>query len=268
MTTASAAQPIYIVDAFTAEPFRGNAAAVCPLTAPADETWMQQVAGEMNLSETAFPVLRGERFALRWFTPMVEVDLCGHATLATAHVLWEQKLVPAGKPIEFETRSGLLTCTPHGQSIQLDFPATPATPIAPLPVLNAALGAAPLSLGSNGFDLIAEFGSEADVLALTPDYGRLGQIPVRGVIATAPSSDPQYDFVSRFFAPSVGVNEDPVCGSSHCCSGPFWAARLGKTELRAHQVSTRGGIIGIRVTQNRVYLSGQAVTVVRGTLTS
>jgi PhzF family phenazine biosynthesis protein len=258
--------PLFIVDAFAERTFQGNPAAVCPLEAPADEAWMQSVAGELNLSETAFTVPLGEKFGLRWFTPSVEVDLCGHATLATAHLLWEQNLAPAGEPIRFETRSGLLTCTRHGSKIELDFPAEPPAAVPALSGLSAALGAEPLSTGRNRFDLIAEFASEADVLKLRPDFGLLGAIPVRGVIATARSSDPRFDFVSRFFAPAVGVDEDPVCGSAHCCLGPFWGARLRKTELLGHQISARGGIIGVRLEGDRVVLSGAAVTVLRGML--
>lgn len=260
--------PIYIVDAFAERPFQGNPAAVCPLEMPADATWMQHVAGEMNLSETAFVVPAGEAFGLRWFTPAVEVDLCGHATLATAHLLWEQNLAPTDEPIRFETRSGLLTCTRRGAKIELDFPAEPATAVPLLPELSTALGAQPLSIGRNRFDVIAEFATEADVLRLRPDFGLLAAIPARGVIATARSSDPQFDFVSRFFAPAVGVNEDPVCGSAHCCLGPFWGERLGKTEMLGHQVSSRGGIIGVRLDGDRVVLSGTAITVLRGTLTA
>lgn len=261
------ATPIYIVDAFAERPFQGNPAAVCPLDAPADAIWMQHVAAEMNLSETAFTVPQADGFSLRWFTPTVEVDLCGHATLATAHLLWEQNLAPAGESIAFQTKSGLLTCSRRGTKIELDFPAEPPRPVPMSRELATALGAEPLSIGRNRFDLIAEFATEADVLRLQPDYGLLGVIPARGVIATARSSNSKFDFVSRFFAPAVGVNEDPVCGSAHCCLGPFWGERLGKSELLGHQVSARGGIIGVRLSGNRVILSGSAVTVLRGTLT-
>ncbi|MBI3863098.1 MAG: PhzF family phenazine biosynthesis protein [Planctomycetia bacterium] len=261
--------PIYIVDAFAGRPFQGNPAAICPLEAPAEAGWMQSVAAEMNLSETAFLVPReGGSFGLRWFTPAVEVDLCGHATLASAHLLWEQTLAPADEPIRFETRSGLLTCSRRGEKIELDFPAEPPAPVPSMPELSAALGAEPISVGRNRFDLIAEFASEADVLALRPDYGLLGAIPARGTIATARSADPRFDFVSRFFAPAVGVNEDPVCGSAHCCLGPFWGEKLKKTEMLGHQISARGGIIGVRLNGRRVALSGTAVTVLSGRLTA
>ena len=259
--------PIFIVAAYAERPFQGNPAAVCLLEAPADVAWMQRVAAEMNLSETAFVAPQPDGFGLRWFTPAVEVDLCGHATLATAHLLWEQNSAPAGEPIRFQTHSGLLTCSRRGPKIELDFPAEPAQAVAVSQELSAALGAEPISIGRNRLDLIAEFATEADVLRLTPDYGLLGAIPARGVIATARSRDPNFDFVSRFFAPAVGVNEDPVCGSAHCCLGPFWGERLGKTELLGHQVSARRGIIGVRLNGDRVVLSGTAVTVLRGTLT-
>lgn len=263
--------PIYIVDAFADRPFQGNPAAICPLERPADPAWMQHVAAEMNLSETAFiaPVEIAPResgFDLRWFTPAVEVDLCGHATLASAHLLWERGLAPAGEPIRFQSRSGLLTCTRAGGKIELDFPAEPASPIAAMPDLTLALGAQPVSLGRNRFDLISEFDSEEVVRALRPDFGKLGKIAARGVIVTAPSDDSRFDFVSRFFAPAVGVNEDPVCGSAHCCLGPFWSAKLNKSELVGFQCSSRGGIVGVRNQKDRVVLCGTAVTVLAGQL--
>ena len=258
--------PIYIVDAFAERPFQGNPAAICPLKEPADPVWMQHVAAEMNLSETAFIVPCRSGFDLRWFTPAVEVELCGHATLASAHLLWEKGFAPAGEPIRFQTRSGLLTCTRGGGKIELDFPSEPAEPIAQMVELTLALGEQPVSLGRNRFDLIAEFDSEERVRALRPDFGLLGKIPARGLIVTAPAADGPFDFVSRFFAPAVGVNEDPVCGSAHCCLGPFWAAKLNKSELVGFQCSSRGGIVGVRVQGKRVALSGTAVTVLAGQL--
>lgn len=259
-------QPIYIVDAFAERPFQGNPAAVCPLDAPADAEWMQRVAGEMNLSETAFTVPNATGFDLRWFTPRVEVDLCGHATLATAHLLWEQGLAPAGEPIRFQTRSGELTCLHADGRIELDFPAEPEREMPFSTELATALGAEPQYVGRNRFDILAEFASEEAVRELRPDFTRLEAIPVRGVIVTARATDPRFDFVSRFFAPTVGVNEDPVCGSAHCCLGPFWNARLKKTNLLGHQISARGGIVGVRIAGERVILSGTAVTVVSGRL--
>jgi PhzF family phenazine biosynthesis protein len=256
--------PIYIVDAFAERPFQGNPAAVCPLELPADAGWMQRVAAEMNLSETAFTVPNATGFELRWFTPCVEVDLCGHATLATAHLLWEKGLTPAGKPIHFQTRSGELTCVQAAGRIELDFPSEPEREVAPSAELVAALGAKPLYVGRNRFDILAEFPSESAIRQLRPEFAKLEAIPARGIIVTARADNPRFDFVSRFFAPAVGVNEDPVCGSAHCCLGPFWSARLNKMDLVGHQISARGGIVGVNVRGDRVVLCGTAVTVVEG----
>jgi PhzF family phenazine biosynthesis protein len=227
---------------------------------------MQHVAAEMNLSETAFLVRRDEEFDLRWFTPKVEVDLCGHATLASAHLLWEQRLAPADTPIRLQTRSGVLTCVQANGRIELDFPAEPERAVSPMAELAAALGAEPVYLGRNRLDLLVELESEEAVRALRPDFARLELIAARGVIVTARSDDARFDFVSRFFAPAVGVNEDPVCGSAHCCLGPFWSDRLGKRELTGFQASTRGGIVGVRIEGHRVVLGGTAVTVLAGQL--
>jgi len=256
--------PIYIVDAFADRPFQGNPAAICPLERPADPSWMQRVAAEMNLSETAFTVPNANGFDLRWFTPRVEVDLCGHATLATAHLLWQKEFAPAGKPIHFQTRSGELTCVQTAGRIELDFPAEPERGVPPSAELDTALGAKSLYVGRNRFDILAEFPSEEAVRQLRPDFAKLEAIPARGIIVTARSDSPRFDFVSRFFAPAVGVNEDPVCGSAHCCLGPFWSARLKKTDLVGHQISARGGVVGVKVHGDRVVLCGTAVTVVEG----
>lgn len=259
---------LFIVDAFTTgRPFSGNPAAVCLLDAPAPEGWMQQVAGEMNLSETAFVVPQAERFGLRWFTPAVEVELCGHATLATAHVLWQQNRAERSQALNFVTHSGLLTCRAEGGgSIAMDFPAEPPAASDPPAGLAAALNADPVWIGRNRFDLIVELDSTRAVRQLRPDFARLAAIRCRGTIVTARSDDPQYDFVSRFFAPAVGVPEDPVCGSAHCCLGPFWSARLGKPRLRGLQVSTRQGDIGVEVVGDRVVLRGRAATTLEGRL--
>jgi PhzF family phenazine biosynthesis protein len=260
------------VDAFTSRPFAGNPAAVCVLSKPADESWMQSVAAEMNLSETAFAMrLPGESsFSLRWFTPVSEVDLCGHATLATAHILWEDGHLPRNEPALFETRSGLLTARPGPDGIELDFPSEPVSePMldpGELDKLQSALGAPVKFAGKNRFDLLVELDSEETVRSLCPDFRRLEQYPVRGVIATSRSSSPEFELVSRFFAPRVGINEDPVCGSAHCCLGPYWAEKLGRTKLTAHQVSCRGGVVKIRVEGPRTVLIGHAVTVLRGEL--
>ena len=225
---------------------------------------MQLVAREMNLAETAFLLPRADGYQLRWFTPLVEVDLCGHATLASAHALWEEGHLPLSEQARFHTRSGLLTARRAGDWIEMDFPATPDEP-APAPDgLIAALGARPRYIGKSPFDYIVELDSEDTVRRLKPDLGLLEKITVRGVIVTSRAAD--YDFVSRFFGPAVGIPEDPVTGSAHCCLGPFWGARLNKTEFVAYQASVRGGVVRVRLEGDRVLLSGQAVTVLRGEL--
>ena len=258
------------VDAFTSKPFAGNPAAVCILAEAPEERWMRDVAREMNLSETAFLVPRDGEYNLRWFTPAVEVDLCGHATLASAHVLWEEGHLAAGAQARFHTRSGLLLAERQGDWIEMDFPAEPLdSPISDqleLDRIAAALNAPLISAGRNRFDLLVEFADEQTVRELQPDYRLIAAFPVRGVIATSRAAAPEFDFVSRFFAPRVGVDEDPVCGSAHCCLGPFWASRLGRTELTGRQVSPRGGVVKVRVDGPRVALIGQAVTVLRGEL--
>jgi len=254
------------VDSFTAEPFAGNPAGVCLLTEPRDERWMQAVAREMNLSETAFLLREGDSFRLRWFTPAVEVELCGHATLASAHVLWEEGVLARSETARFATRSGELRASRRGELIELDFPAKPEQPAEPPANLFEALGVRPLYLGRNQFDYLVLLDSEEAVRAASPDFALLRMVSVRGVIVTAPSARVEFDFVSRFFAPAVGVDEDPVTGSSHCCLGPFWAARLGKSDLVGHQVSARGGVVNVRAAGERVFLGGRAVTVLRGEL--
>jgi predicted PhzF superfamily epimerase YddE/YHI9 len=254
------------VDAFTERPFAGNPAAVCVLPAAAEAAWMQAVAREMNLSETAFLVRRDDGYDLRWFTPTVEVDLCGHATLASAHVLWEDGHLPPDAPARFWTRSGLLTAERQGAWIELDFPAKPQAPAEVPPGLAEALGAVPRYVGRNAFDYVVESESEAGLRALTPDFAALRAIPVRGISVTSRADTAGYDFVSRFFAPASGIDEDPVTGSAHCCLGPLWAERLGRCELLAYQASARGGVVRVRVGDGRVYLGGQAVTVLRGEL--
>jgi PhzF family phenazine biosynthesis protein len=272
MSETLMAQRITQVDAFTDRRFSGNPAAVCVLPESRDPRWMQDVATEMNLSETAFVVpLDGEgRFHLRWFTPNAEVDLCGHATLATAHALWEEGHVPAGTPCRFETRSGTLSATRGSHGIELDFPreavVSEVTSPAELAILEAAIPAPIRFAGRNRFDLLVELGDEETLKNLRPDIRKVGELDCRGVIVTSSSEDPAFDFASRFFAPRVGVDEDPVCGSAHCCLGPYWAEKLGKTELTGHPRSCRGGRVGVRVEGARVVLIGQAVTVLRGEL--
>jgi PhzF family phenazine biosynthesis protein len=229
---------------------------------------MQRVAAEMNLAETAFlhPGAAPGRFGLRWFTPAVEVELCGHATLASAHVLWQEGRVPASEPIRFDTASGELVAERDGDRVRIDLPATPPAPAAVPAGLEEALGAGAAWVGRSRFDLVVELGSEAAVRALRPDVAALGRLDARGVIVTARAAGEGLDFVSRFFAPAVGIDEDPVTGSAHCTLGPFWAERLGRAELAAYQASPRGGYLGVRVAGDRVLLTGQAVTVLRGEL--
>jgi PhzF family phenazine biosynthesis protein len=268
---------IYVVDAFTDEPFKGNPAAVCATEGPLERELMQNIAFEMNLSETAFlaplPVSGGGKtpgaavYGLRWFTPKVEVDLCGHATLASAQVLWETGRVEPGRAIEFHTRSGVLSARPAGgRWIELDLPAEPPGASSPPAGLVEALGVKPLYVGKTRFDYFVETESEDAVRGMQPDFDLLETVPCRGVIVTAKGTD--CDFVSRFFAPAVGVREDPVTGSAHCSLAPFWQERLGKDRFSARQVSARGGVLRVRTAGGRTYISGQAVTVLEGTLVS
>ena len=262
-------QKIIQVDAFTDRPFAGNPAAVCVLEAARDAVWMQRVAQEMNLSETAFLVRRSDGSSdndLRWFTPAVEVDLCGHATLASAHVLWEEGHLAPEQMARFHTRSGLLTAIRKGALIELDFPAEPAASVPSPSGLSDALGAASVFVGRNRMDYLVEVES-ADVLrSLRPNFGALAHLPVRGIIVTSASDDPRFDFLSRFFGPAAGVNEDPVTGSAHCCLAPYWQTRLHKSEMTGYQASARGGIVQVRIEGERVKLGGQVVTVLRGEL--
>jgi PhzF family phenazine biosynthesis protein len=255
---------IYHVDAFTGKAFQGNPAAVCILPAARGERWMKNIALEMNLSETAFLVARKDAYNLRWFTPTMEVDLCGHATLASAHVLWEAGYLKTGQQARFHTRSGLLAADRKCDWIEMDFPAEPETATTAPAELSTALGAPLMYVGKNRFDYLAEVDSELTLRNLKPDFGLLGTVAMRGVIVTSRSASRGYDFVSRFFGPGCGINEDPVTGSAHCCLGPFWANRLAKNELIAFQASARGGIVRVRLAGNRVILGGQAITVLRG----
>ena len=252
------------VDAFSDRPFGGNPAAVCVLSSPRDEEWMQLVAREMNLAETAFLVGRADGYDLRWFTPTCEVDLCGHATLASAHTLWEDKHLAGDATARFHTRSGVLTAQQRDGLIWLDFPATPARAAEPPDDLKRGLGVPLRFVGQTPFDYLVELDDEQSVVSLNPDLALLARLPVRGVIVTAASATPGRDFVSRFFAPAAGVPEDPVTGSAHCALAPFWSERLGRSELMGYQASTRGGLVRVRHAGDRVLLGGHAVTVVRG----
>ncbi len=257
---------IFQVDAFTDKAFAGNPAAVCILTEPRDDAWMQDLAREMNLSETAFLSRQEDGFNLRWFTPALEVALCGHATLASAHILWEIGLVSPEEPARFHTLSGLLTAERKGDWIELNFPATPDQPATAPPRLEQALGLTPKYTGKSKFDYLFEVETEDSVRNLKPDFTLLKTMQVRGVMVTSRAALSGYDFVSRFFAPGSGIDEDPVTGSAHCCLGPFWSQRLGKDELIAYQASRRGGTVRVRVSGERVYLSGQAITILCGEL--
>ena len=257
---------IFQVDAFTERLFGGNPAAVCLLPGPSDPAWMQNIAKEMNLSETAFLYKEEQGFNLRWFTPAAEVELCGHATLASAHILWEMGLLNRQEPAIFQTLSGVLTAEIKERHIELNFPATTDEPAPAPPGLMEALGVTPLYVGRSKFDYLLEVDSEEAVRKIQPDFNLLKTLPVRGTMVTSSTPSSRFDFVSRFFAPRVGVNEDPVTGSAHCTLGPFWSRKLGKNEFLAYQASERGGVLRIRVAGDRVYLGGQAVTVFHGKL--
>lgn len=254
------------VDAFTSVPFAGNPAAVCILPHPQEDDWMQKVAREMNLSETAFLLKQEDGFSLRWFTPAVEVDLCGHATLASAHVLWSEGHLPPDQEAKFHTRSGLLTAKRQGEWIELNFPAIASKDVQILPGLIKALNVPIREVYENSVGFLVEVDSEKCVRVVQPKFELLATLPVHGVIVTSRGDQSGYDFVSRYFAPAVGIDEDPVTGSAHCCLGPFWRDRLNKTEFSAYQASERGGEVKVRCEGDRVVLGGQAVTVLRGTL--
>jgi PhzF family phenazine biosynthesis protein len=261
-------QRITIVDAFTHTAFAGNPAAVCVLTEPTTEAWMQSVAREMKHSETAFCMpLKDGSFELRWFTPGGEVRLCGHATLAAAHVIWEEGWLEHRKVVRFSTLSGELTAAPLGRVIELDFPSRPPSEVEAPAGLVDALGVTASWIGRDLDDYVVLLADEAAVVACAPDFGGLRTVETRGVIITAPARDDHVDFVSRFFAPRFGIDEDPVTGSAHCCLTPFWASRLDKTVLTARQLSSRGGELEVEFAGERVKLRGTCVTTLRGTLT-
>ena len=258
---------IWQVDAFSDEPFRGNPAAVTVLPDARDASWMQAVGREMNLSETAFLVRREDgSYDLRWFTPAVEVDLCGHATVASAHVLWEEGFLPADEVARFESKSGPLSARRDGDWIELDFPAQPPQQAEAPPGLAQALGAELVSTCRTPYDLLVELGSEAIVRALAPDMTALKPIAARGVAVTARASTAPYDYGCRFFGPAAGIDEDPETGSAQCALGPYWQERLGKGDLLGYQASARGGTLRVRPRGERVLIAGKAVTVLKGEL--
>jgi PhzF family phenazine biosynthesis protein len=254
------------IDAFTDKPFCGNPAAVCLLSEEKDDRWLQQVAQEMNLSETAFLLRKRDGFSLRWFTPAVEIALCGHATLASAHVLWEDDYLGLDEQARFYTLSGLLTANRRGDWIEMDFPAKGPTPVSAPAGLLESLAISAITISRNEYDYLIEVESEEIVRNITPNFSALANIEARGVIVTSRATSANYDFVSRFFGPRVGVNEDPVTGSAHCCLAPYWQQKLGKDEMVGYQASARGGFVRVHVLGERVILGGQAVTVMRGEL--
>ncbi len=257
----------HLVDAFTDHPFAGNPAGVVLLREPLPDAVLQSVAMEMNQAETAFLLPEGDDWRLRWFTPEVEENLCGHATLASAHVLFEAGLLPGDATARFQTKSGILTAVRQGDTIVLDFPATPAEPFPPLEKAIRALGISPSFSGKTRFDLFFEVEEESEVRTLRPDFAHLEEVPYRGVIVTARAeAGSPHDFVSRFFAPGCGVPEDPVTGSAHCALGPYWREKLGKDDLVGYQASARGGTVRVGCRGERVTLAGAAVTVVLGEL--
>ena len=255
--------PLYQVDAFTDTQFHGNPAAICPLTSWLDDELLQAIAEENNLSETAFFIPEGENFHIRWFTPVCEVDLCGHATLATGHVLFYHRGY-AGSLITFSSRSGELKVRKSGERLILDFPVDHLSPVPAPPGLAEALGSAPLEVYRGKDDFLAVYARQEEIEEMRPDFARVEKIQARGVIVTAPGRS--VDFVSRFFGPQSGIAEDPVTGSAHCALAPFWGARLGRVEMTGFQASARGGVVRVRLAGDRVILGGKAVTVLRGEL--
>lgn len=254
---------IYQIDSFTSEPFAGNPAGVCLLdTMPADD-WLANVAAEMNLSETAFLVPNSEGYHLRWFTPAVEVDLCGHATLASAKVLQQLGNLTEDNPVYFETLSGTLSARLVGNQIELDFPSTPPTSCDAEQDLVEGIQVAPVWCGKTRFDYLVEVENENAVRECQPNFEKLKAFGVRGVMITAQSDDSKFDFVSRFFAPGAGIDEDPVTGSAHCALAPYWQDKLGKSTLMGYQASKRGGVVEMVIDNDRVRLRGDAVMVMK-----
>lgn len=258
-------QSIIQVDAFADKPFGGNPAAVCVMDRPGNEQWMQAVAAEMNLSETAFLSPADEGWRIRWFTPVVEVELCGHATLASAHVLYSDGHARSDQRIVFHSKSGPLYAVRDGEYVSLDFPAARTEPVEPIPDVMNALGVEPVFFGKARFDYLIEVGTETEVRICTPDFNLLTKTRVRGVMVTSRGAG-GFDFVSRFFAPGVGIAEDPVTGSAHCILAPYWSQRLNKDAMLAYQASRRGGTLRVTVVGDRVHLAGKAVIVMRGEL--
>ena len=257
---------LWLIDAFTDRAFAGNPAAVCLLDRERPDEWLQQVAAEMNQAETAFLLKQEDGYRLRWLTPKVEVDLCGHATLASAHFLWQKKLLAPKAEARFHTRSGLLTAKKDGEWMVLDFPATPAAVTEPPPYLLDSLKSPGADVLFSTTDYLVVLPAASKVRELKPDYRLLSAVEARGVIVTAPSDLDGVDFISRFFAPQSGVDEDSVTGSAHCTLGPYWGARLGQSVMTGFQASPRGGQVRVELAGDRVRLGGKAVTVLKGKL--
>ncbi len=257
---------IFTVDAFTDRPFAGNPAAVCLLTEEMPVEWMTDVAAEMNLSETAFLLKKDNEYSLRWFTPKVEVQLCGHATLASAHILWQKNILSKNEDARFHTLSGLLTVKYVDGEYEMNFPAYEVKPSERNEMLIKALGIEPVSVSETEHQYICEFQSEEDILKIAPSFETLMGLEKFGTIITARSSDKRYDFISRFFAPSKGINEDPVTGSAHCALAPYWKEKTGENIFSAYQASERGGVLKLRLEGDRVFLKGSAVTITEGEL--
>jgi PhzF family phenazine biosynthesis protein len=255
---------VLIIDSFVERPFTGNPAAVCLFPGTKDDRWMQNVAAEMNLAATAFVRRGADGFDLRWFSAWVELALCGHGTLAAAHAMWEEGEVAPEERIRFATAAGPLIATRDGGWIDLDFPAERAQETVPPENLIRALSVQPTFVGANRLDHLVVVEDEETVRALQPDLDLLATVPTRGAMVTAPSSSDEYAFVSRYFAPAVGIPEDHVTGSAHCCLGPFWGERLGRSEMLAYQASRRGGVVRVRLAGERVHLGGRALTALRG----
>lgn len=261
------AVPIFVVDAFTDAPFAGNPAGVVLLDKPADEEWMQQVANEMGHAETAFLVpLQDGAYNLRWFTPTIEVDLCGHATLASAHVLWQAGRLKENEDARFQTKSGELVARKSGDQIRMDFPAEPAEEMQAPSTLRLAISKPPVWVGHNRMDMLVQLEDAESVRTLGPSINAIAMLGGRGVIVTAVSDDPKFDFICRFFAPAAGVPEDNATGSAQCALGPFWKERLNKTELTSFQASPRGAVLGVVVKGGRVDICGKAFTMLEGSL--
>jgi PhzF family phenazine biosynthesis protein len=258
---------IFTVDAFANKPFSGNPAAVCMLDENKDDGWLLSVAAEMNLSETAFLHKAESGYNLRWFTPEVEVDLCGHATLASAHILWETGEIKFNDEVIFHTKSGVLKAYKYDNEIMLDFPSIPVTESKIFDEIKNALKIKDVKYsGMSRHHYLIELNSEKEIKELKPDFDQLSRLPLFATIVTAISENKNYDFVSRFFAPSKGIKEDPVTGSAHCVLGPYWSKRLNRNEMKAFQASKRGGFLKVRVEDQRVMLIGQALTVLKGEL--